>query len=67
MVKESPIRPPVRPYGAFFVLTHGLRKESGRMKDKKAKQAKVIAYRRACKASADGTGLSHYILMDRKK
>ena len=25
---------------------------------------KVIAYRKACKA--EGTGLSHYILMDRK-
>lgn len=36
-------------------------------KDRKAKQAKAIAYRRACKASADGTGLSHYILMDQKK
>jgi modified peptide precursor CbpA len=32
---------------------------------KSRKSAKaVIAYRKACKA--DGTGLSHYILMDRK-
>ena len=28
------------------------------------KTKKVIAYRKACKA--EGTGLSHYILMDRK-
>ena len=33
------------------------------MKVKKAK-ADVIAYRKGCKAK--GTGLSHYILMDRK-
>ena len=31
-------------------------------KDKSKKD--VIAYRKTCKA--DGTGLSHYILMDRK-
>ena len=40
------------------------------MKDKKeikkeTKKKEVIAYRKACKA--EGTGLSHYILMDRKK
>ncbi len=35
---------------------------------KKSTQKKdVIAYRKTCKASAKGTGLSHYILMDRKK
>jgi modified peptide precursor CbpA len=33
------------------------------MKKKKAKKD-VIAYRKGCKAK--GTGLSHYILMDRK-
>lgn len=40
------------------------------METKQEKQAKaeakqdVIAYRKGCKA--EGTGLSHYILMDRK-
>jgi modified peptide precursor CbpA len=36
------------------------------MEAKQKKQAKedVIAYRKGC--SAEGTGLSHYILMDRK-
>ncbi|MFH1911052.1 MAG: modified peptide precursor CbpA [Pseudomonadota bacterium] len=33
------------------------------MKEKKVKK-EVIAYRKGCKAK--GTGLSHYILMDRK-
>ncbi|MCX5855673.1 MAG: modified peptide precursor CbpA [Deltaproteobacteria bacterium] len=33
------------------------------MKEKKARKD-VIAYRKGCKAK--GTGLSHYILMDRK-
>ncbi len=31
----------------------------------KKNEKKVIAYRKSCKAK--GTGLSHYILMDRKK
>ncbi len=31
----------------------------------KTQTKKVIAYRKTCKAK--GTGLSHYILMDRKK
>ncbi len=31
---------------------------------KKQQKSKVIAYRKACKAQ--GTGLSHYILMDKK-
>ena len=31
---------------------------------KSKKKADVIAYRKSCKAK--GTGLSHYILMDRK-
>ena len=34
---------------------------------KKSEGKKVIAYRRACKKAADGTGLSHYIMMDAKK
>jgi len=38
-------------------------------KQEKKKQARekeeVIAYRKGCKA--EGTGLSHYILMDRKE
>ena len=37
------------------------------MKEKKAKQVRTICYRRTCKANADGTGLSHYILMDQRK
>ena len=32
---------------------------------KKAEKKAVIAFRKACQAN--GTGLSHYILMDRKK
>ncbi|MHC4872477.1 MAG: modified peptide precursor CbpA [Planctomycetota bacterium] len=31
---------------------------------KPAKQADIIAFRRKCKG--EGTGLSHYILMDKK-
>ena len=34
------------------------------MKKNKPKKKDVIAYRKSCKA--EGTGLSHYILMDRK-
>lgn len=34
------------------------------MKEKKAVKEDVIAYRKGCEAR--GTGLSHYILMDRK-
>lgn len=34
---------------------------------KKTGQKEVIAYRRACKKAADGTGLSHYIMMDPKR
>lgn len=36
------------------------------MKDerKKVSKTKVVAYRRACKKSADGTGLSHYIFAE---
>ncbi len=33
------------------------------MKKTVKKSAKVIAYRKSCRA--EGTGLSHYILMDR--
>ena len=36
-------------------------------KRKRADGKKVIAYRRSCKKTADGTGLSHYIMMDAKK
>ncbi len=35
------------------------------MKEKKVRKEDVIAYRKGCKAK--GTGLSHYILMNRKK
>lgn len=34
------------------------------MAKQKTKKKDVIAYRKACKAS--GTGLSHYILLDKK-
>ncbi len=34
-------------------------------KDKQVKKAGVIVQRKRCKAK--GTGLSHYILMDKKK
>lgn len=34
------------------------------MKKKTGKEKDVIAFRKSCKA--DGTGLSHYILMDPK-
>lgn len=37
--------------------------ETGEAKEER-KGDEVIAFRRACKAT--GTGLSHYILMDRK-
>ena len=34
---------------------------------KKTVGDKVIAYRRACKGKADGTGLAHYVMADAKK
>jgi modified peptide precursor CbpA len=50
-----------RPSGPFFYFTTP-RKEQRMKKGKAVKD--VIAYRKSCKAK--GTGLSHYILMDRK-
>lgn len=34
---------------------------------KKVSKTKMVAYRRACKKSADGTGLSHYIFAENGK
>ncbi len=34
---------------------------------KNTEKKDVIAVRKSCNAQAKGTGLSHYILMDRKK
>ena len=50
--------------GTLFLLHKNERRMD--METKQEKQAKedVIAYRKGCKA--EGTGLSHYILMDRK-
>jgi modified peptide precursor CbpA len=46
-----------------------MREEKKEMKveKKKPSEPKVLAYRRACKKSANGTGLSHYIFIDNKK
>jgi len=35
--------------------------------EKKSEEKKVVAHRRECKKAVDGTGLSHYIMMDSKK
>ena len=47
--------------GPFFVVSLDFKK--GRKMKKQSRKA-VIAYRKACRAK--GTGLSHYILMDKK-
>ena len=52
-----------RPSESFFCFTTLTRKEKRHEEAKKAKKD-VIAYRKTCQAK--GTGLSHYILMDRK-
>jgi len=44
----------------FFLCRNNTTKEGQAM----SKKTKVIAHRRSCKAQ--GTGLSHYILMDKK-
>ena len=59
MVKDSDGREIVR-RNPFFVVS--LSKKELRMK--KPAQKKVIAHRKSCQAK--GTGLSHYILMDKK-
>ena len=46
-----------------FVLP-GMQPKKGSTVMKKSSKKAVIAYRKSCKAM--GTGLSHYILMDRK-
>jgi len=49
----------------FTLLMHKTKGEEEKMeKSVKGKERDVIAYRKRCKA--DGTGLSHYILMDKK-
>jgi len=45
---------------SFFLCRNNTNKEERAM----SKKTKVIAHRRSCKAR--GTGLSHYILMDKK-
>jgi modified peptide precursor CbpA len=52
--------------GALFFVAQTRNERRMEMETKQEKQAKeeVIAYRKGCKA--EGTGLSHYILMDRK-
>jgi len=52
---------PYRPAGVLFLCRNNTTKEEGRAMSKKTQ---VIAHRRSCKAR--GTGLSHYILMDKK-
>lgn len=46
----------------FVLVPHG--KEKVMKKPAKKQKKDVIAYRKSCKAT--GTGLSHYILMDKK-
>jgi len=48
----------------FFVNKNNKKKRRMNMKEKKVRKEDVIAYRMGCEAK--GTGLSHYILMDRK-
>ena len=53
--------------GPFFVVVLGgtaVRRRRNMKRSKKAPKNAMIAYRKSCKA--DGTGLSHYILMDKK-
>ena len=54
-----------RPSGSFFRCFPGSRK-GRKMKNQPKRQPKkaVIAYRKTCQAK--GTGLSHYILVDKK-
>jgi modified peptide precursor CbpA len=54
-------RTPVVRRNPFFISTQPERR---RQMKKKSAVKSVIAYRKSCKAK--GTGLSHYILMDRK-
>lgn len=53
---------PSRSVGALFLFSRNETKMEGEMKKKEKKQ--VIAERKSCRA--EGTGLSHYILMDKK-
>jgi modified peptide precursor CbpA len=54
-------RPSVR---ALFAFSDTLFKEINMNKTAKTAKKQVIAYRKSCKAK--GTGLSHYILPDKK-
>jgi modified peptide precursor CbpA len=54
--------------GTLFYYLHERKETTVKEKKEVKKETKkedVIAYRKACKA--EGTGLSHYILMDKKK
>jgi len=61
MVKDSDGR--WASVGILFLLFSTTRESEKKMK-KTPKKKDVIAYRKTCKAT--GTGLSHYILMDKK-
>ena len=50
--------------GTFFFCRPNSRKEANVKRTTKRKVKGVIAYRKSCDAS--GTGLSHYVLMDKK-
>lgn len=52
---------PYRLLESFFLCRNNKTKEEGGAMSKKTK---VIAHRRSCKAQ--GTGLAHYMLMDKK-
>ena len=69
MEKESLEGEPCLAPGAFLWMarTDNGGRSPRRKQGKKADEKKVVAYRRACKRPADGTGLSHYIMMDAKK
>ena len=64
MAKGSGGRKPLRPSEPFFcwVFAKGGSMQKGKKKPEKKKR--VIASRKAC--DAKGTGLSHYVLMDKK-
>ena len=50
--------------GILFLLSRPISDERKDHEEASRKKKDVIAYRKSCKAK--GTGLSHYILMDRK-
>ena len=50
--------------GTLFFVGNFLFQKGRKMQKPQKKEKDVIAYRKSCKAL--GTGLSHYILMDKK-